>query len=55
MFKIDFVKGIPIPANLSPQNHSNKAELIPDSNERESDEKSKRSAKLRHQGWKRID
>ena len=55
MFKIDFVKGISIPANLSPQNHSKKAELIPDSNERESDEKSKRSAKLRHQGRKRID
>ena len=55
MFKIDFVKGISITANHSPQNHSKKAEFIPDSNERESDEKSKRSAKLRHQGWKRID
>ena len=55
MFKIDFVKGISIPANLSPQNHSNQAELIPDSNKRESDEKPKCSAKLRHQGRKRID
>ena len=52
---MNFVKGVPIPANLSPQNHSNKAELIPDSNKREPDEKSKSSAKLRHQGRKRID
>ena len=52
MFKIDFVKGISIPANLSPQNHSKKAELIPDSNKREPDEKFKRPAKLHHQGRK---
>ena len=55
MFKIDFVKGISISANLSPQNHSNQAKLIPNSNKRESDEKSERPAKLRHQGRKWVD
>ena len=44
-----------IPTNLSPQNHSDKAELIPDSNKREPEEKSKRSAKLRHQRRQWID
>ena len=55
LFKIDFVKGISISANLSPQNHSNQAKLIPNSNKRESDEKPKRPAKLRYQRRQWID